>query len=176
VSTKNSYQQWRLALEFLRTHDVPCPNCGYNLRGNTTGTCPECGLHANIVELTLSVGRDWTLGEFFSQSWIRYSTLAVNIPLWIIAAVFLRAHTLVWAEAIFAFLPAVLLSAWSGLDSDLEDVLTSRSGLNRPLSFVLIDLLGLGLSRTNDALTWVPLATMGSTLAHACFVGALFLW
>ncbi len=27
---------------FLGTRDVPCPGCGYNLRGLTGGTCPEC--------------------------------------------------------------------------------------------------------------------------------------
>jgi hypothetical protein len=29
---------------FLAEHDVPCPNpkCGFNLRGLTTATCPEC--------------------------------------------------------------------------------------------------------------------------------------
>jgi len=26
-----------------RQDGIPCPSCGYNLRGNTSGTCPECG-------------------------------------------------------------------------------------------------------------------------------------
>ncbi|MFN0133635.1 MAG: hypothetical protein ACKVW3_14045 [Phycisphaerales bacterium] len=29
--------------DFLADSDVPCPDCGYNLRGATTGTCAECG-------------------------------------------------------------------------------------------------------------------------------------
>lgn len=27
---------------FLADRDVPCPNCGYNLRGLATNVCPEC--------------------------------------------------------------------------------------------------------------------------------------
>lgn len=27
---------------FLAEHDADCPNCGYNLRGVKSGTCPEC--------------------------------------------------------------------------------------------------------------------------------------
>jgi hypothetical protein len=28
--------------DFLATTDAPCPNCGYNLKGLATNTCPEC--------------------------------------------------------------------------------------------------------------------------------------
>jgi hypothetical protein len=38
-------------LQFLADQDVPCPGCGYNLRGLTTPTCPECA-----QALTLRVG------------------------------------------------------------------------------------------------------------------------
>lgn len=27
---------------YLAEHDVPCPGCGYNLRGLTSDRCPEC--------------------------------------------------------------------------------------------------------------------------------------
>jgi hypothetical protein len=27
---------------YLADQDVPCPGCGYNLRGLTSGVCPEC--------------------------------------------------------------------------------------------------------------------------------------
>ena len=37
-------------LEWLESHDEPCPACGYSLRALTTGSCPECG-----VRLTLGV-------------------------------------------------------------------------------------------------------------------------
>lgn len=29
---------------YLRDHSMPCPKCRYELRGNQTGACPECGL------------------------------------------------------------------------------------------------------------------------------------
>jgi len=35
---------------FLAERDAPCPGCGYNLRGLTTGRCPECDR-----ELTLEI-------------------------------------------------------------------------------------------------------------------------
>ncbi|MCG3129130.1 MAG: hypothetical protein CHACPFDD_04040 [Phycisphaerae bacterium] len=36
--------------QFLAARDVPCPGCGYNLRGLTAPRCPECA-----QELTLRV-------------------------------------------------------------------------------------------------------------------------
>ncbi len=36
---------------YLAERDVPCPGCGYNLRGLPEGTCPECR-----QELKLTVG------------------------------------------------------------------------------------------------------------------------
>ncbi len=32
----------RTLVEFLASNDADCPNCGYNLRGVKSGTCPEC--------------------------------------------------------------------------------------------------------------------------------------
>lgn len=37
---------------YLADRDVPCPGCGYNLRGHTGARCPECG-----VRLVLGVER-----------------------------------------------------------------------------------------------------------------------
>jgi hypothetical protein len=33
-----------LLVRYLASHDQPCPNCRYNLRGLTTAHCPECNL------------------------------------------------------------------------------------------------------------------------------------
>jgi len=46
---------------FLAGRDVPCPLCGYNLRGLTSPRCPECGR-----ELRLSIG----LTEPYLRAWI----------------------------------------------------------------------------------------------------------
>jgi hypothetical protein len=40
-----------LLAELVATRDVPCPGCGYNLRGITSTRCPECN-----QPLTLTVG------------------------------------------------------------------------------------------------------------------------
>lgn len=38
----------RLARYFADRDDALCPACSYNLRGVTTSTCPECGLHLSL--------------------------------------------------------------------------------------------------------------------------------
>jgi hypothetical protein len=48
-------------IEFLCERDVPCPSCDYNLRGLTTGICPECG---NTLRLGVS------LAEPYVKAWI----------------------------------------------------------------------------------------------------------
>jgi hypothetical protein len=51
-SGAGSDEQW--LAEFLRDRDTPCPACTYNLRGLTSGRCPECGqalrLAVNLAE------------------------------------------------------------------------------------------------------------------------------
>ena len=37
---------------------VPCPNCGYNLRGLTAADCPECGEKFTLEELVPAVPVD----------------------------------------------------------------------------------------------------------------------
>lgn len=38
-----------LLREYLASRDVPCVRCGYNLRGLTSGRCPECDLPVTLV-------------------------------------------------------------------------------------------------------------------------------
>jgi hypothetical protein len=57
-------------IDFLRIRDVPCPLCGYNLRGLQQPRCPECGR-----ELTLSVG----LTEPLLKAWITFAA-ALLLP------------------------------------------------------------------------------------------------
>ncbi len=50
-----------MLLDFLHEHDATCPVCGYNLRGLTQPTCPECN-----QELVLAIGvRRLALGLLF---------------------------------------------------------------------------------------------------------------
>jgi hypothetical protein len=56
---------------YLARRDVPCPSCGYNLRGLSEGTCPECGFGFDVESLkALRTPRplliEWALDHVFS--------------------------------------------------------------------------------------------------------------
>lgn len=57
--------------DFLAAHDAPCPNCGYNLRGIATSTCPECN---RSLQLQLT-GHD-TLRRF---NWVGWATISIAL-------------------------------------------------------------------------------------------------
>lgn len=38
-----------LLLAYLASHDEPCPNCGYSLRGVREPKCPECGAAVRLA-------------------------------------------------------------------------------------------------------------------------------
>lgn len=44
-------REQELLVEYLHDRNVPCPSCGYSLRGLKTGRCPECnqGLELGVV-------------------------------------------------------------------------------------------------------------------------------
>jgi predicted RNA-binding Zn-ribbon protein involved in translation (DUF1610 family) len=42
----------QLLASYLAHRDVPCTSCGYNLRGITSGTCPECG-RPIVINITI---------------------------------------------------------------------------------------------------------------------------
>ena len=48
VDQQSSSEDLQLLTEYLADRDVPCPRCGYNLRGLTAGRCPECGDHLQL--------------------------------------------------------------------------------------------------------------------------------
>lgn len=52
----------RLLREFLAANDAACPVCGYNLRGLSASTCPECNapLALGVTSENLSIG-PWVL-------------------------------------------------------------------------------------------------------------------
>lgn len=52
---------------FLANRDTPCPGCGYNLRGLTDATCPECGIP---IELSVA-NRDplWSWRRLIACAW-----------------------------------------------------------------------------------------------------------
>jgi hypothetical protein len=53
-------------IDFLRSRDAPCPQCGYNLRDLTSPRCPECG---QLLQLSV------TLVEPYLKAWIALSAV-----------------------------------------------------------------------------------------------------
>lgn len=49
-------------LVFLSESNINCSGCGYCLRGNTTGECPECGRQLALYELTALPSWNWKSG------------------------------------------------------------------------------------------------------------------
>ena len=45
----------QLLKEFLATHDVACPRCGYNLRARASVRCPECAATAVFCWIVTAV-------------------------------------------------------------------------------------------------------------------------
>lgn len=80
---------------FLATRDEPCPGCGYNLRGLTGTSCPECKQH-----LMLHVG----LTEPDIGRW-----LACFVPLMMVGGTF-----------VVVLLVALAISFMTGLPSQSE--------------------------------------------------------
>lgn len=50
---------------YLHGRDVPCPECGYNLRGLQGTECPECGQPVTIGRIKYHRPSPWT-GSFVS--------------------------------------------------------------------------------------------------------------
>ena len=90
-----SPNQAELLRAYLAGRDIPCPGCGYNLRGLTIQTCPECGLflHWPLRKAGSSVG--WRLGlaamicTYAALAVVALTTLLGNILVGGIAILFL---------------------------------------------------------------------------------------
>lgn len=86
---------------YLAGRDVPCPACGYNLRGVTTSACPECsaaltlelkGVHERInratgfallaVPISLACVGLATVG-YWVYYLIRFGFTVMNLAMWI---------------------------------------------------------------------------------------------
>lgn len=47
-----------LVAEYLKGRDFSCPGCGYNLRGLSGQTCPECGLAFRLQLVPIGISPD----------------------------------------------------------------------------------------------------------------------
>jgi hypothetical protein len=76
---RDDLNQWVRAIAFLRRHDVPCPNCEYNLRGNTRGRCPECGHDFDPIALAEAAPRDAQFWDLFTHPLVLTLLVLANI-------------------------------------------------------------------------------------------------
>ena len=69
---------------FLADRDVPCPGCGYNLRGLVGARCTECGIPLDSTALIRSLADDPRRAKatlWFRNSGARFALVAG--PVWI---------------------------------------------------------------------------------------------
>lgn len=55
---------------FLMDEDVPCPDCGYNLRGGESAACPECGCEIALTIGTSSSPRGMRMAVLVMLAWL----------------------------------------------------------------------------------------------------------
>lgn len=113
--------------------DVPCPRCGYNLRGLATGrNCPECGHRIRrgtprqdvLLSVSEAERRAWTVGLALAAACVLLATVA-RVGFFL-AGAFVRSDALVtayllvgtanaglWIVAVWLITPASLDSAWA---------------------------------------------------------------
>lgn len=86
---------------FLAARDVPCPACGYNLRGLTTDRCPECDREL-VLQIRLAEPRmaAWITAVVGSAAMTGFHglflTLAVVVRLFLRRSQYLETGMLVW--------------------------------------------------------------------------------
>ncbi len=56
--------------EYLATRDIPCPGCGYNLRGVQDPVCPECGGEVELSVTRAAGGRGWLWLLVLALGWV----------------------------------------------------------------------------------------------------------
>ncbi len=60
----------------LEGQDVACPSCDYNLRGNATGSCPECGTTLGLAVVPVGgTGPRVIRGRL---AWIRFGLIVLD--------------------------------------------------------------------------------------------------
>lgn len=80
-------------INYLAEQDIPCPGCGYNLRGLKAEHCPECGesivLNVGLAEPKLGayiagiIGLTLGLGfHGFMLLWLLYLAVSENFSMW----------------------------------------------------------------------------------------------
>lgn len=103
---------------YLATHNAPCPNCGYNLKGLKTDTCPECGRILQHAEL--AVRKPPLATAFLDTLWI-VASLALAL-----VACFSLLHLIFFSRS--QYFVTILLNALMGGIGGVLPLLLRRHG------------------------------------------------
>jgi hypothetical protein len=68
-------------IRLLLERDIPCPGCGYNLRGLESPTCPECGFGFDRESLLRALNRTpgWSLHD--AERWLPWVLTVASLAL-----------------------------------------------------------------------------------------------
>jgi len=135
---------------YLAERDVPCPGCGYNLRGSQDSVCPECGGPVELTVTRATAGRGWLLFLLLTLGWV---TLAAGM------------HTT--RSALAARNEA---RRFSGVQVLLSSGMTFRSTVGQPLVInrsAISTTTGVGAVRTPITVQPTPIRTATGTTASS---------
>ncbi|MEM9662323.1 MAG: hypothetical protein AAF937_08435 [Planctomycetota bacterium] len=100
---------------YLVDRDVPCPGCGYNLRGVAEPVCPECGTLVDIEEWLVNEQHLRQYRKTLSGlivGWITNAVLPVGI---LVLAVYIRGRVPPEDIAVMLVVPVVISVSILGL-------------------------------------------------------------
>ncbi len=152
--------------DYLATRDVPCPKCGFNLRGCTKSLCPECG---EPIRLMVARSDDlWTMRHLLVAV-VAAQALSFAIFSLHHLSFFVANYKAVWSSAQMQLvLNAVSMTIMMGVAVSLTVVLTNyilrrkrmdvRAVSGLLLGFLLAMAISIGWSLLYSlflALTWL---------------------
>jgi hypothetical protein len=87
MSDVSANQLADFTVAFLAEHEAHCPECDYNVRGQPTARCPECGRELALQLLTVAgdISRPWVIGliaaAICSGTGLFVAAIAMHFPL-----------------------------------------------------------------------------------------------
>jgi DNA-directed RNA polymerase subunit RPC12/RpoP len=103
-----------LLRQFLADRSVPCPRCGYDLRGSAGANCPECGWKLRLgVEQGAPAITAWVVGLIPLVMTLGFSVLFL-VPAVVVMGFDLEMFPWWWSGgiALFAIVIWVVLRRW----------------------------------------------------------------
>ena len=98
-------------VNYLAQQDIPCPGCGYNLRGLTGEHCPECG-QALVLRVGLAEPR---AGRFVAALISLATGLGFNLFVFLWGFFEMRSGGIAWSQLWSLALFSVILGVATGM-------------------------------------------------------------